>query len=768
MEELEEPPTKKLDLSDAAAKTDALSSDPPATVQTSFYSLSERNLILLLALLKKFSSLGLLQGRLTNAPLAHALRIADYLLVWGTISNIRFPVVLDLNKLLSLSPDDKGSSNEALAQQSALFLSVLSLGAAEFGRFSDAIIFQNQAWSLVLQRLQSPAEILEPLAVLSYISLNFLQELSYCPTQPSVSVHTVFQCLNEVLSTVVETKPHGSALISAINYYKSHGLPVPPALLPISEPFCYWHVYNLLLSYLLHFGKSPPKAHPFFLDRLLPEDSESLKEALQRLSTLPSLFKSTTSGLFSNSFKNLTLREYTIIMGLLNELQGARLGNASLFSSKNVLHNTIIMANKLMHTNLNYRSAQPAERFGSKSHGVHLPNEPNLSLIQRSSMDMEYLLGVNSFLSMLVNSAVNQDLINVYNLVIVLKKRVLLGCPSKLVQDLLIDYVVVPNHEAYWALLSATIKEFTLLNREFSKWPDDDTMRARFQRSALGVQGPHGSASFLNGAYGVGPYASVLFSPVFLGFADLIHDMMRGVADEDIVFKITRFLTNGPDHVAVNNNLGLALLPLLFIGYMVALLSPQGRGSLPEDMMLDFLHRNGLMASQNLVFLRYFLKLPKNFVNLLIEDFFILVKLFYSFRHGRDSETAKMIALPILQAIVYLIREMSPGLYDDSFPPENFSLGETKNGVCESLVNAKDDTVLYFYLKNIENVFVTWLNFLNQGNQGTVDNYNTRLIGYVEKVMEGLYKNLNFGREKNTSSLTSIGGKQNLILNLIH
>ncbi|GMM36314.1 hypothetical protein DASC09_036390 [Saccharomycopsis crataegensis] len=957
-------------------------------ISSNFYSLSERNLILLLALSKKFANLDLVDGKLILAnrenaignsnlrPVICSSKISNYLLIWGTISNIKFPVILNLNKILTLSTIESrhpNSNQSGTVFSSALFYAVLAFGAAEFGQFNDCLKLFNTCWSLILPKMSRPEEIIEPLTILGYISFNYLQELYYfkgnnqvLPSRVaavSVSIHTIFQCLNEVIynliseyyTTLKQTKSyHGSISLSTINYYKSHGLPIPPELLSQEvnpnllnsvgrELFNYWYAYNLLSTYSLNFGKSSPKIHSIFLKKILPTNNdyhfmsteaqiktskpgnidfnkksidfianETLKDALNNLSKSPSLLRNLISGssdinsltnsVFpANTFKNLTLRENCIIMGLSNELQSIRLNEANLYNNnRNSLHNAIIMANKSLNVNSNYQQFSTSSKtfstgsttapdnannteyslfmespysaqapsaslvsylrnvstFGSKSHGVHSPNEPNLNIVNNTTINSNsnYLFNVNNFSNMLVNSNINQDLINICNLIIILKKKVLINCENKLIQDLLIDYIIIPNHEIYWNLLYITIKEFTFSNSDFIQWNemDDEAMKDKFQQSYMNPIGNlsstgshlHGSASFSNGAYGIGPYVNdMTFNSSFNGFSDLIHDIMREVNINDVVSKITKFVIGNSkkfcDNVIINNNLGLASLPLLFIGYLINSLSPQNlvnegfrtfNLNSPEDLMMNFLNLNaGSMSNNSLVFLKYFLKLPKNFVNLLIEDFLILIKVFYSLKKstiaksendvgtkennnasgldggisqtsresntvGENDETEKVntqetfkasiekiVNSPILESIVYLIREMGSDLKNDDVlgsdnvnPAEiiaksNNTVNTDRNLIIDGLVDSDDDVILYFYLKNIEIIFISWLNFLNfgnnqfiQNNNNAIDNYLTRLIKYVQLSMAQIYETLDIKtKSKERQRVPGVGISQN-------
>lgn len=889
-----EPEAPAAVVADQNAEPDLMSS---SIISSNFYSLSERNLILLLTLSKKFSELGLKDGKLVllnnehhlnymknENPIITSSKILNYLLIWGTISNIKFPVILNLNKILTVSsipenPSYNPSNVYNTVYNSSIFYAVLAFGAAEYGQFSDCIKLFNTCWSLVAEKMNSPDEIIEPLTILAYISFNYLQELYYYKDQDqygsfkTVSIHTIFQCLNDVISVLTSKKSnpkpgksHGSASLSTINFYKQRGMPVPPELMEAVPPtaaagaenelFNYWYAYNLLSAYSLNFCKSAPKIHRLFLLKVLPTNNdyhlmssepqvttkaggiddkkidflpnETLKEALLSLTRSPTLLKnlvantnninSLTNAIFpTNTFKNLTLREHCIIMGLSNELQCLRLSESNLFNNnKNFLHNAIIMANKSLNTNSNYQQfnsgalssnspksneqyslqsnspysvhasdasqvkySRNVSSFGSKSHGVHSPNEPNLNIVNNTTINSNsnYLFNVNNFSNMIVNNNINQDLINVYNLIIILKKKILINCDNKLIQDLLIDYIIIPNHEVYWNLLYITIKEFTFINSDFTQWNelDDETMKHKFNQSYY-TPDIHGSTSF----------NSQEINDSFNGFADLIHDIMRDVNINSVVSKLTKFLMGNNtkqlmNNVIINNNLGLTSLPLLFIGYLIGSLSPQNsineglrnlNSNSPEELMMNFINLNaGSVSNSNLIFLKYFLKLPKNFVNLLIENFLILIKIFYAFRKNspqnrQDAEpqakkhkpdpTAhspamlEIINSPILQSIIYLIREMGSNLQNDDFlHEEELNRG---NFHIDNVLNVTNDLVLYFYLKNIEIVFITWLNFLNFGNNqlinipATNDNYLTRLVKYIEISMEELYTTLDISR----------------------
>lgn len=925
------------------AKDEPLSSS--TIVSSNFYSLSERNLILLLTLAKKFSKLDLRNGVLVDSstlppppikPLVANSKISNYLISWGTVSNMKFPIVLNLNKLLNLTANplfsQSSTSNKSSYTKSqnnsvfnsALFHAILSFGAAESGQFHDCISFYKTCWNLITRRLLQPEEVIEPLTVLAFISLNFMQELHFIDQCSVVSIHKVFQTLNECIYLLISNKfvhnpltaknpLHGSISMSALNYYKSHALPVPPEILSLeatsrnlnsyveSELFNYWYIYSILSSYTLYFNTPPPKIHVLFLNKILPTNNdyhlmstetkiksinkqgnkvidinkridflsnETLKDALTGLCKSPSLLKnmvalnhtdsmnSLSGAIFPNStFKNLTLRESCIIFGLSNELQSLICNESTnLFPNKNVMHNAIIISNKSLNTNSNFQrftldnqgtSCMPSpsnidktlqnkntefslfqnvpysshvatnatashthnvSSFGSRSHGVHSPNEPNLNIVNRTSFNSNssYMFNINNFSNMIVNNNINQDLINMYNYIILLKKRVLVNCDKKLIQDLLIDYIIIPNHETYWNLLYITIKEFVFTNSGFISSND----KSNETNDILAVDA-HNSGKSKN---------KEIHMSLFTAF---IFDVLKGFDCNLTVRRLVQFVSekNQKHKIVVNNNLGLTSLPILFIGYLIyssqSCLDKSGV-DMDHDMLSRFIAINSsTIPYSNLIFLRYFLKLPKNFVNLLVETFLVLIKIFYGFRkevaiiynnniekNNTEAETENsmkrqkvkrinpdvenIINSPITQSIFYLINEMGIDLNDDPYimkiitQHQNNGLenggDDSKNSISitedlfkpENLLDAEilDDLALYFYLRSMEILFITWIKFIDIGKDHhlqTSSSYPSsdnsllqNLVTNIELTMSEIYKTLNLCQPNSNININDI------------
>lgn len=326
------------------------------------FQYNEHKIISLLTLSKKFD----LQIH-PHSP----TKISSLFLTWATIANTKLPIIQN-DQLINLSHD------------SNLLYSILAFGAIHSNNSKDAIHYINEAWYSIHKNQPCCTEIIQSLTIISYIYLSHYQQLK--KIQDSlIPIEIIMTSLDQTMTKLLtETSTKTSPL------------------------FNYWHVFNILAKFSFKYNKSPSESHSIFLTKSLASKS-SLSQTLQSLST---------------TYLYFPLDEFDqkiVISALANEIQSLKFNNLNEYSSREVLHNSIIMVNKAFRNVTATTSPSPTTQENTPS----LASDSQSHLIQIS------------------------------------KRSLLLNCPLKF-QDLLTDYITPPFSSTHWLLLQITLREFNM------------------------------------------------------------------------------------------------------------------------------------------------------------------------------------------------------------------------------------------------------------------------------------------------------------------
>lgn len=744
---------------------------PPSKPQFSqSNSLNEKNIISLLTLCKKFNYL--------TIPYELDNSICNYFLTYGTRCHNILPLI-KFDRILNLTENDE-----------SLFI-ILCIGANENNDLLDAIKLFNRSWSIINDKISNHKvdynsenidEFVENVIMLSYIYLNYFDnnfDQDLLNQNISVDIDVLFDYLNSVIITQILNE--GRQPNGGISYSVEE---LTEKVFPVK--LNYWYAQILLLQYYFIYNKQPSILHSFLLNKYLP-----IEDGVDHHCTLSGLLKNLTtnssSGTYlpgeapgSKLFKKLGLIDNILIYSLLNELlimkhrsensrQPSYTTAISTFfgDNKNFLHNSIILANKSFNQgnddqeSVSQQLLQQQLKLDDLSTLVH-HNQYNINLpigLLNDGVDNLTVFSRNTHLGnwTVSNKSINNlSYIQFLNMLILCKRKMLISCPLKFI-DLITNYVFLPKDQSNWVLLSLTLKEFNV-----------ETLSSKLDPS-MG-------------------FSSEEFQ--LRNFIDLSNLSKQELTIDKISANVNAYITRlYPWSFVINNNLGIALLPVLYLTLN--------------------------NVNNTLVNFKNFLSLPSNknlSVGFIVESFLTMIKILVNYRYrlfnlhsprspvtasstGSYNSNDMLITSPegflensILSVILYVMDQCGSNvlskliikrdsIVDATRPRSNsISIGEFNHNserLKASLLDKFDedpksnpeypplvkilsnDFKYYYYLKNLENGLINWLNvFMIDPALLAVDNldhlmrYKNFIAGF-KKSLSDIYAQLDLSHEPN-------------------
>ncbi|KAK6460756.1 hypothetical protein DFJ63DRAFT_239649 [Scheffersomyces coipomensis] len=289
-----------------------------------------------------------------------------------------------------------------------IIYSIISMGYIINKRYAESILYFKKSWNLLIKKLipsynnnnnlLDQIEILNNLYLLSYIYLEYNLE-SYNNIENTLEEDDTF-INNDIILNYLND-------ISFIIISNLKDLTTSNENLIDLNIKLFWNIYILISNYL---KSKPPKFYSFFLNKHV-KGSETLLSLMTK---------------FSKNFINLEnesdFLKMIIISTLSNELKNFdNAENFLIFSSKNCLHNSIILINK--------------------SINIHQVNRNSIQI------DSSHLKLFELF-----------------------KKNIIISSPLKF-HELLNNYLFIPQSYFNWDLLNLTLQEINL------NYPINQTLR---------------------------------------------------------------------------------------------------------------------------------------------------------------------------------------------------------------------------------------------------------------------------------------------------
>jgi len=285
---------------------------------------------------------------------------------------------------------------------------VISMGYIRNQKTDRALVFFMKSWDLLITRLipnynnnnnlLDQIEILNNLFLLAYIYLNYNLDIH---EEATISDEIILNYLNDI----------SFIIISNLNNVNS----INDNLIDINLNL-FWNIYILLSTYL----KAPPKFYHFFLNKRV--NKLTLSGVMLKLS------KSIINLNHVEEISNNNFIKMIIISTLSNEYKLYNLGeNFLIYTSKNCLHNAIILINKSINVHHNYYTLAPNDSDDS---------------------------------NLLLFSLIHEEKTSRVKLFELFKKNIIIKSPPKF-HELLNNYLFIPNQFYNWQLLCLTLYEVT-------------------------------------------------------------------------------------------------------------------------------------------------------------------------------------------------------------------------------------------------------------------------------------------------------------------
>lgn len=226
-------------------------------------------------------------------------------------------IAKDLIQFLS----SNSSNSRQIDFKNCLAYSIIAIGYAVNKKYDSCIKFFNKSWSVLIMKLvpsynnnynlSDQVDILNNLFILSYICIEYDLDRFL---SPSFNSDVVFNYLNDTSYIIMSNLTNYSAELIQNNLE------------------LFWNIYILLSKYLIN--SPPPKFYEFFLDKKI--NDMTLHDTMLLYTKSIRLL----NGKFEKEIVTLTLS---------NELNSLMYYDKFfIFDSKNSLHNSIIIVNKLV------------------------------------------------------------------------------------------------------------------------------------------------------------------------------------------------------------------------------------------------------------------------------------------------------------------------------------------------------------------------------------------------------------------------------------